>query len=259
MEWRTIMPTATASISWLDALGWLSAIAAASFLAAWVLTNRLDVRRTPYIAALALVTGGLTWSYLTWSDTSLTSFATSHWGWGLVGAAVAGAILARLSRHQPRGPRPQGWRLAATLAWEGVVYGSTEGWLLSVLPVLVTWQAFAAHGWTSGIGRTLVAGIVAMAASLAVIVIHHLGYRGFHTRAALAPVLVGCGLLSLAFLLTASPLAAVGGHILLHTALTLRGTELPPYATRGGPYRPPRPPTTSHQDGSVGGTAVTHA
>jgi uncharacterized membrane protein YedE/YeeE len=76
-------------------------------------------------------------------------------GLGLVGAAVAGAILARLSHHQPRGPRPQGWRLAATLAWEGVVYGSTEGLLLSVLPVLVTWQAFATHGWTSGIGRTL--------------------------------------------------------------------------------------------------------
>jgi uncharacterized membrane protein YedE/YeeE len=57
---------------------------------------------------------------------------------------VAGAILAFLSRHQPRGPHPQGWRLTATLAWEGVVYGITEGLLLSVLPVLVTWQAFAA-------------------------------------------------------------------------------------------------------------------
>jgi hypothetical protein len=31
----------------------------------------------------------------------------------------------------------------------------------------------------------------------------------------------------------ASPLAAVGGHIILHTALTLRGTEMPPYATGG--------------------------
>jgi hypothetical protein len=227
------MPTATASISWLGALGWLSAIAAASFLVAWVLTSLLEVRRTPYIGVLALLTGGLTWGYLAWSDTSLTSFATNRWGWGLAGAAVAGALLARLSRHQPSGARPQGWRLAATLAWEGVVYGMTEGLLLSVLPVLVTWQALAAHGWTSGIGRSLVAGIVAMAASLAVIVIHHLGYRGFHTRAALAPVMVGCGLLSLAYLLTASPLAPVGGHLILHTALNLRGTEMPPYATGG--------------------------
>jgi hypothetical protein len=227
------MPTAATSISWLGALGWLAAIAAASFLVAWVLTALLGVRRTPYIAALALATGALTWGYLAWSDTSLTGFATNRWGWGLAGAAVAGALLARLSRHQPSGPRPQGWRLAATLAWEGVLYGSAEGLLLSVLPVLVTWQAFAAHGWTSGIGRSLVAGTVAMVASLAVIVLHHLGYRGFHDRAALAPVMVGCGLLSLAYLLTASPLAAVGGHILLHTALNVRGTELPPYATGG--------------------------
>jgi hypothetical protein len=227
------MPTAATSITWLGALGWLAAIAAASFLVAWVLTSRLGVRRTPYIAALALATGALTWGYLTWSDTTLASFATTHWGWGLIGAVVTGTILAVLSRHQPRGPRPQGWPVAAALAWEGVVYGITEGLLLSVLPVLVTWQAFAAHGWTSGIGRSLVAGIVAMVASLAVIVIHHLGYRGFHNRAALVPVMVGCGLLSLAYLLTASPLAAVGGHILLHTALSLRGTEMPPYATGG--------------------------
>jgi hypothetical protein len=227
------MPTAAISISWFGALGWLTAIAAASFLVAWVLTSRLGVRRTPYILILALLTGGLTWGYLAWSDTSLSGFATNRWGWGLLGAAVAGTALARLSRHQPRGPRPQGRRLTATLAWEGVLYGSTEGLLLSVLPVLVTWQGFAAYGWTSGIGRSLVAGIVAMGASLTVIVVHHLGYRGFHNRAALGPVMVGCGLLSLAYLLTASPLAAVGGHIILHTALSLRGTEMPPYAPGG--------------------------
>jgi hypothetical protein len=242
------MPTATASISWLGALGWLTAIAAASFLVAWVLTTRLGMRRTPYIAALALLTGGLTWGYLAWSDTSLASFATDHWGWGLAGAAVTGAILAVLSRHQPSGPRSNGWRLAATLAWEGVVYGSTEGLLLSVLPVLVTWQAFAAHGWTSGTGRPLVAGAAAMAASLAVIVIHHLGYRGFRDPAVLGTVLVGCGLLSLAYLLTASPLAAVGGHIIVHTALNLRGTEMPPYATGGAhmvPLGQQRPAATA--------------
>jgi hypothetical protein len=233
MKRRSIMPTAATSISWLGALGWLIAIAAVGFLAAWALTSRLGLRRTPYVAALALVSGGLSWGYLAWSDTSLTSFITDHWGWGLVGAAVAGAILATLSRHQPRGPRSQGWRLAATLAWEGVVYGSAEGLLLSVLPVLVTWQVFAVHGWASGTAKPLAAGTAAMAASLAVIVVHHLGYRGFRTRAALAPVMVGCGLLSLAYLLTASPLAAVGGHIILHTALTLRGTEMPPYATGG--------------------------
>jgi hypothetical protein len=232
------MPTAATSITWLGALGWLLVIAAAGFLVTWVLTTLLGMRRTPYIAALALLTGGLTFGYLSWSDTNLGSFASNHWGWGLLGAAVTGAILAALSRRQPGGPRPQGWRLAATLAWEAVVYGTAEGLLLSVLPVLVTWQGFAAHGWTSGTGKPLVAGTAAMGASLAVIVIHHLGYRGFHNRAVLATVIVGCGPLSLAYLLTASPLAAVGGHIILHAAANLRGTKLPPYATGDAPMIP---------------------
>jgi hypothetical protein len=33
----------------------------------WVLTDRLHVRRTPYVGALAAVTAGLITSYLAWS------------------------------------------------------------------------------------------------------------------------------------------------------------------------------------------------
>ena len=54
------MSTAAASISWLGALGWLAAISVAGFLVTWVLTTRLGLRRTPYILALALLTGALT-------------------------------------------------------------------------------------------------------------------------------------------------------------------------------------------------------
>ena len=238
------MPVPEASISWLGALGWLLAIIAAGFLVTWVLTDVLGMRRTPYILLLALLTGGLTWGYLAWSDTSPGSFLTNHWGWGVLGAAVTGTILGALMRAQPGGPRPHGWRLAGTLAWEGVVYGTAEGLLLSVLPVLVTWQAFGAFGWTSGTGKPLVAGTAAMLASLAMIVIHHLGYRGLRDPAILATVMTGCGLLSLAYLLTASPLAAVGGHIIMHMAANLHGVELAPYPTGVVPistigHRPP--------------------
>jgi hypothetical protein len=82
------MPIPDASISWLGSLGWLLVITAAGFLVTWLLTNRLGMRRIPYIAALALLTGGLTWGYLSWSDTDLSGFLTNRWGWGLVGAAV---------------------------------------------------------------------------------------------------------------------------------------------------------------------------
>jgi hypothetical protein len=58
-----------------------------------------------------------------------------------------------------------------------VVYGTAEGLLLSVLPV-VTWQLLAALDWTDG-WLAVAAGATALAASVAVIVAYHLGYREY--------------------------------------------------------------------------------
>jgi hypothetical protein len=59
-----------------------------------------------------------------------------------------------------------------------VVYGTAEGLLLSVLPVVVTWQLLAALDWTDG-WLAVAAGATALAASVAVIVAYHLGYREY--------------------------------------------------------------------------------
>jgi hypothetical protein len=72
-----------------------------------------------------------------------------------------------------------------------------------------------------------------MVGALFVILVHHLGYREFRTRAArkmLGGALVGCGIQALAFLLTGNVLAPVVAHIFLHWQLTLRGNEMPPAA-----------------------------
>ena len=74
------------------------------------------------------------------------------------------------------------------------------------------------------------------------IAVHHLGYREFRTRTAkkmLGGALLGCGLQTLAFLLTGNVLAPVVARIVLHTQLTLRGNEMPPVAeTRLAPPGP---------------------
>jgi hypothetical protein len=43
----------------------------------------------------------------------------------------------------------------------------------------------------------------------------------------------GLHALSLAYLATASPIAAIGGHIIIHLAMLRRGIELPPHARPG--------------------------
>ena len=178
------MPTAAASISWLGALGWLAAIAAAGFLVAWVLTSRLGVRRTlhrrpgPGDRRPHLGLPGLERHQPDQLRHRPLGLGSGRRGRGRChpGPLVPSPAPAPAPRVAPDGRPGLGRRRLR----------HAEGLLLSVLPVLVTWQAFAVHGWTSGPGRSLVAGIVAMGASLAVIVVHHLGYRGFHTRAAWA-------------------------------------------------------------------------
>ena len=81
-----------------------------------------------------------------------------HWGWGLIGAALVGAFLVWTVRNQPASAHTQGLALALDLLWQGVVYGLVDGLLLSVLPVLATWQALSLLGWTERWPRRIAAG-----------------------------------------------------------------------------------------------------
>ncbi len=224
-------------ITWWSQLIWLLALALGSFLVAWIFTDQLRLTRTAYIGVLTGVTGVFLYGYLSWSNADWGAFISHQWIWGLIGAAVAGPLLvvllalgARRSKSLVLAstPRPEGLRLLGALLWEGAVYGTAEGLLLSVLPVLATWQALSALGWTQSWIGVVCSGLAALVASLFVIVVHHLGYREFRGPQ-IAGAAMTCGILSLAYLLTVNPLAAMGGHIIMHIGAVLSGTELPPH------------------------------
>src|SRR6266511_222033 len=112
---------------------------------------------------------------------------TIAWGGALLWLlGIAAALLARLVSRIPAAHASAGVSGVAT-AWEGVAYGTAERLLLSVLPVVVTWQLFGALGWTSG-WHAVVAAAAALAASAGVIVVHHLGYREFRGPALSSPL-----------------------------------------------------------------------
>lgn len=229
-------------ITWWGALIWLFAVALGSFLVTWIFADKLRMPQTPYIGVLALVTGAFLYGYLTWSNTDWVTFLTNQWIWGVIGALVTGPLIVlAVSRVAQRSKsvtlesasRPGGLRLAGALLWEGVVYGAAEALLLSVLPALIAWQALTALGWTqSGLGAAL-SGLAALVASLVVIVVHHLGYPEFRGPLLNVAALT-CGTLTVAYLLTLNPLAAVGGHIIMHSGAVLKGVELPPHQASEG-------------------------
>ncbi|MGZ8619315.1 MAG: hypothetical protein ACXWYE_05380 [Actinomycetota bacterium] len=219
------------SFGWQEAIAAFAIVAVVAFLVTWIVTDRLHVSRTPYIAILTVVTLGLGAGYLAWSGTALMDLVTPGWGWAIVAGLVVGGAMAPALRRMPHGARPEGGSLAGAHLGEGVVYGVAEGILLATLPVLAVWQATDALGWTGSTWVEVGSGALAVAGSLLVIAVHHLGYREFRGpigRPKLVGALAGCGIQALAFLLTGNLLAPVVAHIVLHGQLVVRGIEMPP-------------------------------
>jgi hypothetical protein len=225
------MPLADPSFGWTSALLALGLIALVAFLVSWVVTDRLEVQRPAYVAILAAVAVGLAAGYVAWSGTSWHDLVVDGWLAGLSIGVAAAVLVTPAVRKMPRHPHAHDAGFAGKLGWEAVVYGLAEALLLAMLPVLAAWQAFADLGWTDGAWSKIVAGALAVLASVAVTLVHHLGYAQFRRRDArtmLRGALVVCGSQGLAFLLAGNVLAPIVAHVLLHTELLLRGVELPP-------------------------------
>lgn len=205
-------------------LGWFGILTVAAFLVTWLATDVLHVKRTPFIGILFVVTAVLTAGYVVWTGAGV-DFVTYHWGWGLLGGAVAGALMIAMSRRIPVGPHRG--HIGHLVPWEGFVYGVAEGVLLSVLPVAMLWQVSRSFGWTDG-AATIGAVTMAIVGSAFLIVVHHLGYPEFRNQLMRFPVAL-CTVLSIAYLVTGSLLAPVIGHIVVHVAMLRRGLELPPH------------------------------
>jgi hypothetical protein len=144
-------------------------------------------------------------------------------------------FLAKNVLSQPASPRPQGLLLLLDLGWSGVVYGVADALVLSVIPVLATWAAFSHLGWTASWPGKIAVGDAALLTSLLVTTLYHYGFSEYHGAQMKAP-LVGNGIMSLGYLLTANPLTALISHAVMHVTAVLHGAattlQLPPLLIR---------------------------
>ncbi len=112
------------------------------------------------------------------------------------------------------------------------MYGLVDALLLSVLPVLATWHGLSLLGWTEHWQGRIAAGALALAASMFVTAAYHAGYPEFRSPQIISPI-IGVGAMSLAYLVSGNPLAAVLSHIAMHVAAVLQGADsviqLPPH------------------------------
>jgi uncharacterized membrane protein (DUF485 family) len=212
---------------------WLAGGFAVAFAVPFVLADVLEIDRDLFygLYALAVVALFALWSRSTGYD--LVAAARRRWPLALVLGLVAGGVLALMVvRTDDATARPDGLELAGALAWRGIVYGITDGLLLSVFPILVVFAAFAGSRLNRRLAGKLAIGVAALVASLAMTAVYHAGYSDFRSDKIAKP-LTGDVVWSMPTLLTLNPIGAPIAHAGLHTSAVLHSYEtdtfLPPH------------------------------
>ncbi len=105
--------------------------------------------------------------------------------------------------------------------------GSGDGLLLSVIPVHV-FSASRSDGLAGSGWRTPKASASALAASLIITALYHLGFSEFRGPSVLQP-LIGNGIVTAGYLVSGSPLAPIVSHVIMHVAAVVHGMESTPH------------------------------
>ncbi len=220
---------------------WLAAGFPFAFAVPFLLADVLDLNRDLFygLYALAVACFVTAWAI----DTRLTRRDfTRNWRWGLVLGAVGAVVMAVIVMHtEDATGRPGGVDLAAAVLWRGVLYGVTDGVLLSVFPILAVFAAFAGTKLRSRVAGKVLIGTIAMVASIGITSAYHLGYSDFRSAKVRKPI-VGDVVWSMPTLLTLSPLGAPIAHAGLHVSAVLHSYEtdtfLPPHEPGQTPANP---------------------
>jgi hypothetical protein len=217
---------------WYAHLGWIAAACLISFAISGIFSGLLRWRRDIFLAPYIGLTLLFLYAYLQWSGLSVVTLLRHNWVWGVVGAGILSIITIKNVLSQPASPRSKGFRLAFDLLWSGFLYGLTDALLLSVLPVLATWQAFTLLGWTINAPGRILMSILAILASILVTSAYHVGYLEFRGKRMITAN-VGNSVMTLGYLLTSNPLAAMICHSAMHMTAVLHGparvVQLPPH------------------------------
>jgi hypothetical protein len=217
---------------WYVYLGWVVAAAVLGFALSFIFAGILHLPRNFYLIPYIGIAGLFLYAYVRWSGISIGEIIRHNWVWGLVGATLLILFTVKNVLSQPASPRSEGMTLVFDLLWSGVAYGLTDALLLSVLPVLATWQAFSQLNLTANTPGKILVGVIAVFASLLVTAAYHLGYPEYRGAGLFGPV-IGNTAMTIGYLLTNNPLAAILSHIAMHIASVLHGPasviQMPPH------------------------------
>jgi hypothetical protein len=211
---------------------WILIASLLGFSAAAVFAGCLRLRRNIYLLFYIPLVAALFVAFVTSNKLNIKEIILHNWTWGILGAVLAAAFVVKNVLSQPSSERQKGVALLSDILWPGFTYGLIDALLLSVLPVLAVKMAFADIALVESWSGKLLFILIGLIASLFATTAYHLGYPEFRGKNIIWPN-IGNGVLSLAYLLTLNPLAAILPHITMHIVAMLHGPkttgQVPPH------------------------------
>lgn len=219
------------SLSQWTWLGWELVLA---FGVPFLFADLIGLPRDLYYALYMLFVGVFVAAWARASKLDVRALLRRNWQWAVVlGTACAGALTFIVLRTEDATTHPQGLELATAVVWRGVLYGVTDGVLLSVFPILAVFGAFAGRRILRRLRGKLAVGALALGVSLAFTATYHLGYPEFRSELLRKPV-AGDVVWSVPTLVTLNPIGSPIAHAGLHVSAVLHSydteTFLPPHA-----------------------------
>jgi hypothetical protein len=212
---------------------WLICGLVVAFGMPFVFADVLELPRDLYYGLYMLSVGVLVTAWVRTSRFDVRAAVARRWRTAVaLGIGCAALLSVMVLRTEDATPHPHGIKLAAAVVWRGVLYGVTDGVLLSVFPILAVFAAFAGRPLLQRLRGKLAVGALALGMSLAFTAVYHLGYPEFRGDMLKKP-LAGDVVWSAPTLLTLNPLGAPIAHAGLHVSAVLHsydtGTFLPPH------------------------------
>ncbi len=212
---------------------WLAGGLALGFFVPFVFADLLDIQRDLYLGIYVAAVLGFFVAWTRATGQSIREMVHRRWRLAVVLGIAFGALLALIVlRTEDATARPGGLELVGALFWRGVVYGATDGLLLSAFPILAVFAAFAGTAFRRRWSGKIVIGAAALAASLAMTSVYHLGYSDFRSSKVARPV-AGDVAWSVPTLVTLNPIGAPIAHVGLHVTAVLHSSDtetfLPPH------------------------------
>jgi hypothetical protein len=208
----------------INAVLWILAASLTGFSIAAVFAGWLRLNRNTYLFFYIPAVALLFSFFIIANKINVVELMQHNFLWGLAGTVIVSLLLIRNVLSQPPSERSRGFEFMVDMVWPGFAYGVCDALLLSILPVLAIKFAFSGLPVEDSFSARTGFILSGLAASFLVTTAYHLGYPEFRGKKVIFAN-IGNGILTLAFLLTMNPLAAIIPHSIMHIAAMIHGKE----------------------------------